>query len=129
MSHGSPINYSDIWKEVNGSDFQNIQPPTECDKNSIKEFARLYRDAQDIIKRNPPNINATQMQDLRIKTKKLKTELERQIPCIKKALKNITKHINKVASEGYYISTLKFQSKFIISHQLRYRIHLQLIPF
>ena len=84
MSRGSPINYSDISKEVDGSSFRNNKPLTECDKNSVKEFVRLYRDAQDIIKRNPPNINTKQMQDLHIKAKKLKTELERQITLVQR---------------------------------------------
>lgn len=78
-----PINYEDVWKEVSAAEFQNIKPSTEYDEESIKQFAILYRDAKEILK-NPPNISPKQIQDLRVKTQKLKAELEKQITLVQR---------------------------------------------
>ena len=78
-----PINYEDVWKEVSAAEFQNIKPLTEYDEESIKQFAILYRDAKEILK-NPPNISPKQIQDLRVKTQKLKAELEKQITLVQR---------------------------------------------
>ena len=77
------INYEDVWKEVSAAEFQNIKPSTEYDEESIKQFAILYRDAKEILK-NPPNISPKQIQDLRVKTQKLKAELEKQITLVQR---------------------------------------------
>ena len=78
-----PINYEDVWKEVSAAEFQNIKPSTEYDEESIKQFAILYRDAKEILM-NPPNISPKQIQDLRVKTQKLKAELEKQITLVQR---------------------------------------------
>ena len=62
MPRGLQVNYEDVWKEVSTAEIQNIKPSTEYDKESIKQLAILYRDAQDIL-RNPPNISPKQIQD------------------------------------------------------------------
>ena len=46
-------------------------------------MAKLYRDAQDIL-RNPPNISPKQIQDLRASSQKLKAELDKQITLVRK---------------------------------------------
>ena len=70
MPRGLQVNYEDVWKEVSTAEFQNIKPLTEYDKESIKQLAILYRDAQNIL-RDPPNISPKQIQDLRASSQKL----------------------------------------------------------
>ena len=83
MPRGLQVNYEDVWKEVSMAEFQNINPSTEYAKESIKQLAILYRDAQDIL-RNPPNISPKQIQDLRASSQKLKAELDKQIALVRK---------------------------------------------
>ena len=38
MPRGLQINYEDVWKEVSMAEFQNINPSTQYDKESIKQW-------------------------------------------------------------------------------------------
>ena len=76
MPCGLQVNYEDVWKEVSTAEFQNIKPSTKYDKESIKQLAILYRDAQNMLK-NPSNLSPKQIQDLRASSQKLKAELDK----------------------------------------------------
>ena len=83
MPLGLQVNYEEVWKEVSTAEFQNLTPSTEYDKESIKQLAILYRDAQIMLK-NPPNLSPEQINDLRASSQKLRVELDRQVALVRR---------------------------------------------
>ena len=61
MPRGQQINCEDVWKEVSTSQFQNMRPSTELDKQSIKELAILYRDTKEMVQNPPGGISPKQI--------------------------------------------------------------------
>ena len=72
MPGGLRVNCDKVWKEVSSAEFVNISPLTEYDRDSVMQLADLIKEALQILQ-NPVHLSPAQINDLRIKIRKLET--------------------------------------------------------
>ena len=77
------VNYNDVWKEVSSAEFVNIAPSTEYDRDSVRRLADLIKEALQILQ-NPVHLSPAQINDLRIKIRKLEAQLARESALVRR---------------------------------------------
>ena len=80
---GLRVNCDNVWKEVSSDEFVNIAPLTEHDCDSVRQLADLIKEALQILQ-NPLHLSPTQINDLRIKIRKLETQLAKESALVRR---------------------------------------------
>ena len=83
MPGGLRVDYEEILKEVCSAEFENFAPSTEYNHDSIKQLAKLYKEALQMLN-NPLHLSPEQISDLRASTRKSRAELDKQIVLVKR---------------------------------------------
>ena len=80
---GLRVNCDELWKEVSNAEFVNIAPSTEHDRDSVRWLANLIKEALQILQ-NPVHLNPAQINDLRIKIRKLEIQLAKESALVRR---------------------------------------------
>ena len=68
------VDYDEVWREVSSAEFVNRAPSSEHDRDSVWRLADLIQEALQILQ-NPVHLSPAQINDLRIKIRKLEAQL------------------------------------------------------
>ena len=80
---GLSDNCDNVWKEVSSAEFVNIAPLTEYDRDSVRRLGELIREALQILQ-NPVHLSPAQINDLRIKIRKLEAQLAKESALVRR---------------------------------------------
>ena len=83
MPGGLRVDHEEVWNEVSSAEFANLTPSTEYDHDSIRQLAKLYKEALQMLN-NPLHLSPAQITDLRASTQKLRAELDKQIVLVRR---------------------------------------------
>ena len=82
MSIRVPVDFDNIWREVNSPNFVGVSPTNEYDRGTVSELATLLQEGRNILN-NPVGLNQIEIQHLTARLKQVKAEILRQAPLVK----------------------------------------------